>query len=475
VETAARFGAKSVVSWPYVLGLLTLAAAGLRALGLNSQLWCDEIITVVNSVRIPTRTLLTSYFYDNQHTLFSLLAQGSVAIFGEHPWSIRLPAMLLGTASVPGLYFLGRELTSRFEALSAAGLLAVSYHHIWFSQNARGYTALMLAAVLATWCFVRGIRGTNRWPWLLYAIVVALGMYTHLTMLFIAISHALICLWLVARPNTAKVRLTSWKRPAVGFLLAAALTLLLYAPMLQDVQNFFMHKPTGMRAVSTPGWALAEAWVVLQKGLGGLSLIAIPVLLGAALITGCGVLSYWRQDRVALMLYVLPVIVTIGGALAARGTMYPRFFFYLAGFGLLLAVRGIAVFGESLTALLARGSVPRFPNLVGASLVTILIACSGVSLGATYRYPKQDFQGPMRFIEAQRSEGESVVTAGVSANFCYHCYYDPGWGKVQNVSDLSLLPSRSISKWKIQVWRRLFANSLSWHKNSMARLTAGSS
>src|SRR5205085_6420942 len=102
----------------FLLVLLTAGAGVLRAVGLNSQLWCDEITTVVHSVRIPTRTLLTSYFYDNQHTLYSLLAQGCVFLFGEQPWVVRLPAMVFGTACVPVLYFLGRELPDRLQALA---------------------------------------------------------------------------------------------------------------------------------------------------------------------------------------------------------------------------------------------------------------------------------------------------------------------------------------------------------------------
>ena len=175
-----------------ILMLLTFTGAVLRSISLNSPLWCDEIVTVVQSVRIPTRLLLTTYFYDNQHTLYSLLAQGSVSIFGDAPWVVRLPAMICGTACIPALYLLGREFAGEFESLGAAGLLAVSYHHIWFSQNARGYTLLMLAAILATWLLIQGLRRPGFRPWFLYALTVATGMYTHLTMVFIPISHALI-------------------------------------------------------------------------------------------------------------------------------------------------------------------------------------------------------------------------------------------------------------------------------------------
>jgi len=436
-----------------ILVFFTLIAAVLRAISLDSQLWCDEIVTVVNAVRVPTKTLLTSYFWDNQHALYALVAQASVAVFGDQPWTVRLPAMLFGTACVPVLYLLGRELTSQFEALAAAGLLVVSYHHIWFSQNARGYTALMLAALLSTWCLVRGVKEARWRPWLLYAVVVALGMYTHLTMLFVAVSHAAVCLWLVLGPNNAAGWRTNWRRPAGAFALAAALTLLLYAPMLADVVDFFLHKPTGMKAVSTPRWALAEAWSVLQKGLGGSALVAVPVLLGGALVMGGGLFSYLRHDRVVFFLFVLPVIVTLCGALASRGTMYPRFFFYLSGFGLLVLARGISVVGWALTSRIP-GAPGRRAQVAGAALAGLLMICSAASLRANYRYPKQDFEGAMAYVEAQRAPNEVIVTVGVPATFCYQRYYDRAWQEVRGADELMALRGAGRPVWLIYAFPR---------------------
>src|SRR4029077_5336713 len=95
-----------------VLILFTVAAALLRSIGLNSQLWCDEIFFEVNAVREPTWQLLTRYFYDTQHTFYALLAQASVAVLGDPPWVVRLPAMIFGPLAVPALYRLGIEVTS---------------------------------------------------------------------------------------------------------------------------------------------------------------------------------------------------------------------------------------------------------------------------------------------------------------------------------------------------------------------------
>ena len=140
------------------LAALTALAIVLRTIGLDSQFWLDEILTLHESVRGSLWQIVTVFPDNNQHTLFSVLAHLSIGIFGEHPWSVRLPAMILGAATVPMLYVLGRELAGRTEALLATFLLAVNYHHVWFSQNARGYTAIAFLAMLSRWLLLRGLR-----------------------------------------------------------------------------------------------------------------------------------------------------------------------------------------------------------------------------------------------------------------------------------------------------------------------------
>lgn len=357
------------------LAVLTILAAWLRLIGLNTGLWWDEIYFLVVSVRRPLAEIVTVFPGDNQHPLYSALAWLSVLIFGEHAWSLRLPAVIFGIASIPMLYLLGASVATRSEALLAAAFLAVSYHHIWFSQDARGYSALAFWTLASTYFLLRGLRTGSRGPWVAYAVVISLGAYTHLTMMFAVASHFLICAAVAFSAWRKSRNSTAWKFPLQAFLLAGGLTLLLYAPILMQVQNFFLHRPSSMKAVSTPHWAIWEAVRVLILGLG-----TQGVLLVVALIAACGAWSYFKQDPVVFALFALPAVLTAVGALLARGTMYPRFYFFLIGFAILSIVRGMivipqwigaqfsgrsrgvrTVFAQALTALSRLGSSPPLP------------------------------------------------------------------------------------------------------------------
>lgn len=414
--------------WLWLAGI-TAVAAVLRAIGLDSSLWVDEMLSI-SSVRPPVSEILTVFRGDTQHPLYSLLAHLSISALGEDAWTLRLPAFLLGVATVPALYLLGAAIATRLEGLLAAGLLAVAYHHVWFSQNARGYSALAFWAVVSTYLLVRGLRQPGWGSHVAYAIVAALGVYTHLTMVFLVASHVAVTLWLLFVPEGDDLRVRDWRKQVAGFALAAAFTLLLYAPIMTQVLNFFLRRRSGLRGLSTPAWAFFEALRGLQIGFG-----ANVVLLAAAVLTGCGMWSYLRQSRGVLFLLVLPGFMTFAGALAGRGTMYPRFFFYLLGFAILIMVRGAMVVARWLAGRRWQGAKASDTSLrLGTAFVILMIVVSALSLTHNYRYPKQDYEGAAAYVERVQQAGDQIVTVG-ETDF-YRVYYGKPWESVKSAEQL---------------------------------------
>jgi hypothetical protein len=420
---------------------LTALAAVLRIIGLNSGLWFDEILTLLQTVRRPIRAILTSFPGETQHMLFSLLARISVEMFGEHPWSLRLPAMLFGVAAVPALYFFARELNSRREALLGAGLMAVSYHGVWFSQDARGYTGMLFFTILCSMFLLRGLCKPTWSNWLWYAMAAALGTYSHMTIVFVVASQAAICAWLLlAQGKKGAFRASEWKKPAAGVALAGLFTLLLYSPILLQVHQIFS-KPSHMEGVSTPEWAFWEALRGLRIGFGaGAGVVAVAIFFAV------GLWSYGRQSGVAAAVFILPGIFTAAGAVLARGTMYPRFYFYLLGFGILILVRGALRLGAMAADAVSGAADGERRMAWGTALTAVILALSAASLLRNYRYPKQDFGGAMQFVEQKRGADEPVVTAGAAA-YVYREYYGRPWTQVQTPADLDGIRKQGHGVW----------------------------
>jgi len=399
--------------WKWV-ALVTVLGLILRSINLNGGLWVDEMYSLVESFRIPFGEALTSFPGDTHHPLYAVVTNLLVDLLGDANWVIRLPAMLAGVATIPLVYRLGVRFVAPMEALAASLLLACSYHHVWFSQNARGYTIIAMLTVLTTDLLLEIMEKRRTRTIVAYAVAMGLGAYTHLTMVFGAFAHAFVILGAQVFPDAEGRRFRTWLKPGLALVASAGVTILLYSLILGDVLDFFLNRPSRLRGISTPAWAIGEMGRVLSTGVG-----AGPGLMVGAGLFGIGLLSYLRRHPLAFALFVTPGFVTIAGALAARGTMYPRFFFFLIGFAMLILARGVMVVttwaAQRVGAGQNQGGKADSKGLRWGLIVSVLAAAVFVrSLGYNYAYPKQDWTGAAAWLDEHVPAGETVITAGVS-------------------------------------------------------------
>jgi hypothetical protein len=136
--------------------------------------------------------------------------------------------------------------------------------------------------------------------------------------------------------------------------------------------------------------------------------------------------------------------------------MYPRFYFFLIGFAVLILVRGLMVIPRWIAAswpgVSARAN-PRLAPALSAGLAAILLAASAFSLVRNYRYPKQDYEAAIKFVDAERRPGEPVVTAGAST-FPLLQYYKEPWEGVETVEQLRAIRSQGRVVWVVYTFPR---------------------
>ena len=419
-----------------LLGLVALAAA-LRLYGLAAGLWFDEIITLANYVREPLGRIVATYSSQNQHLLYSVSARVARAFVADEAVSLRLPAALFGIASVAVLYLFARRVAQRREAVLATLLLAVSYHHVWFSQNARGYTGLLLFTLVATGFFLECLV-RPRWSVAIgYALAMALAAYTQLTGVITGVAHALI--WLpLALHNRQR-----WSEPAVwlpgaAVLLSGTLTLLLYAPVLPQMARVLgggVEGATRWAEWQSPLWLLAETLRGLARGLpGGLPTVAVATTVGVA-----GLVSYGRQSRVLLLLMLGPPLLVAVVMLLLAHNLWPRFFFAAAGFALLLGVRGVF----TATRPLPEGIRPA--TAVGVLVLTV--AGSSLMLRGVWR-PKQEFVAAAQFLRATPAPGDAVIGLDM-AGAALEAYPGLATTRITSLEELRRIEATHPSTWVV--------------------------
>ncbi len=418
----------------WLLPAILAAALGLRCVGLDSCLWYDEVVTLTEFVRLPLGELLHNYVDQNQHPLYSVLAHGSVAAFGESAWALRLPAVLFGVGSLWIVFHFARRFVAGPEPLLAMLLLAVSYHHVWFSQNARGYTGLLFWTLLGSWLLVDNLRRPHLGRSIAYGAVMALALYTHLTAVFVVASHGLIYLALLMRQGVRRRRLaTSDLVPALGFVLLASLTFQLYALVLPQVVASFQKQTDGLRVQEWTDWTWG-----LQQALQGLQLSFAGMIgvVAAAAVAAVGLVSLARRNPVVVALLVLPCLIGVAVMLKLNRHLYPRFFFPVFPFAALVTIRGALVVGEALSSLLARKF--GWGKHAGIALATLAIVVSAASLPLCYRYPRQDYLGALAYVHAARDAADPVVTVGMAA-IPFGRYYAPEFRIVESAKDLQAI------------------------------------
>ena len=433
-----------------VLFALTFLALLLRLWSLDSAPWIDEVLTLVDFVRLPINEIVITFPSQNQHMLYSMLARGAFEIFGESSWALRLPAVFFGIGSIWALFFFARHVTGVRDALLACALMTVSYHHVWFSQNARGYTGLLMTTLLATWFWLEGLKRDDWKWWALYTAAIVTGMWIHMTMAFVVAGHGLVYLMFLLWPRLsgdypdASAERRAGVKPIVAWLLSVTVTLQIYALPLPQFLATGLHEESRNSEWTNPIWVLTETIENLSIGF-----IGTAVVLIAAAFVMFGWISILRRNRRAALLMVLPPILSGGLMLGLGHNLFPRFFFFAMGFALLIVVHGTLELPKMVLRYVPRfPSAARFAPKLGVGFALLMIGASLFTVPRNYAGPKQDFAGARDYVEEQLTASSRAVAVNLAGDM-FAKYYAPDWLTTRDVSQLDQLEQGNETVWLV--------------------------
>ena len=78
----------------------------------------------------------------------------------------------------------------------------------------------------------------------------------------------------------------------------------------------------------------------------------------------------------------------------------------------------------------------------------MMLAISSALVIGNYSLPKQDFEGPIAYIETRRLEADNVVTLGLAAE-PYVQYYDTGWQVIDTKQGLDEVRAGATRTWLV--------------------------
>jgi 4-amino-4-deoxy-L-arabinose transferase-like glycosyltransferase len=215
------------------LAALTVLAAILRFSTLSVQsYWFDEAVTV-GLVKSGFGHMLSSIGgSESTPPLYYILAWAWSHVFGTSEAGLRSLSALAGTAFVPVAYAVAATLASRRVAFTIAALATVNPLLIWYSQEARSYSLLVLLSALSLLLFARMLQRPDGRTLVAWTVVSALALATHYFAGFLLLPQAV---WLILRwPDRRKPLLAA----GALVLVAGALVPLLVEQRSRELASF---------------------------------------------------------------------------------------------------------------------------------------------------------------------------------------------------------------------------------------------
>jgi 4-amino-4-deoxy-L-arabinose transferase-like glycosyltransferase len=321
----------------YALPLAIVVGAALRFYALGHQsFWYDEWDTVFMTQQSFGDMLNRLGPVELSPPVYFVVTWLWTVPFGDSEFALRSVSALAGIALIPVLYLAARDLVDRRAGLIVAWLAAVNPLLVWYSQEARSYSLMLLFTAAGFLFFVRALKDPDRGrPQLyLWGAASALAMATHYLSAVLIVPEAAL-LWLFSGIP---------RRPLLGATAIPAITGLALLPLLADQAGhggWISGLPLRLRAEGVPqnmaiGFYSPLDWLpwvavagfaavivyVWRRGSGderrGLMIAGIVGAVGTALLVGPIVIGEdYVITRNLLQLWV-PFGVVAGIALGAR-------------------------------------------------------------------------------------------------------------------------------------------------------------
>ncbi len=173
---------KSEKATGWALIIIVWVAFLLRVNHLGQQsLWRDE----VDAIRFSSWAIrdLVAGLTQQGHNgpLYFFLLRPWRILTGSSEVALRYPSVLMGVLVIPLGYVLVRQLNlSRRAGLLLALLLATSPYLVWYGQEAKMYTFLVLTVTLAFMAYLKALTGSGvRW-WVVFVVSTSISFYLHI-------------------------------------------------------------------------------------------------------------------------------------------------------------------------------------------------------------------------------------------------------------------------------------------------------
>lgn len=285
--------------WTAAFVAVLLAGAFFRLYRLGDEsLWLDEIYSVLDATMRPLRELVLLPLVKLHLPLYYLVLRYWIELFGTSEAMVRTPSALFGIAAVGAIYLVGTRLYDRPVGVASAALLAFSKFHVYYSQEARMYSLLVLLSLLSFYGLLRVAEEASGWNVAGYLVATVLLAYTHPFSLFVILAQNVYVFTapLLGRHDSLTIPLRRWigLQAVVGALIGPWVLYAIYDVIAHDSAPGWISEPSLSGVAKLPATYLGWGWgsserellvggdLLLAIRLGVLVLVLVLLLVGIA-------------------------------------------------------------------------------------------------------------------------------------------------------------------------------------------------
>lgn len=332
---------RSKINFLFV-GLATLIGAVVRwAIIVKSSIWHDEGFSIMLSLRTPLEVWAGSA-RDVHPPMYYELLHYWMELFGSSVLSVRSLSVVAGVLIIPLSFLTVKKMFGARAGVLTAFFVALSPFLIRYSIEARMYGVLGVFTLLALYTVVILVhQPKSNWAYLLYALAVAAGLYTHYFMALAFISFW-VYLMIIQKPHNWRFNKTIFL--SIRWWLANAFALLLFLPWVPNMIAQ-LRRAQGLSWLTTTNiWTFHDTiWQFFAfdsgRGLYGIVYILLPLLLiVAAIIVIYNDKTKVHYSRLLVVYSFLPLTIAILAS-GFKPIFHERYFaFVVAGMCMIIAV-----------------------------------------------------------------------------------------------------------------------------------------
>lgn len=312
----------------YIIISIIILSAFLRLYKLDFRsLWYDEVQTIRSAQ--ASHVLLPDFQKSPNHrTLYITMMHYWLGLFEKSDFLTRLPSAIFGILSVFLVYLLVKKIFDEKTAFLSTLVFSLSKINIWYSQEARVYSLLVLLTLASFYVLLEALEKDRRSLWSGYIVITMLCLCAHLEAFFIILSQIIYVVLFRKRYRDSLKNFLFSQTVIAGFLFILLLPAIIghfrvalppWIPrpqFLSYINIFLRFAPFSINTLGPPA-SLSEA-----LGFNWIYFVSLSCMGAIGCFSGSG--PRYRQSACLLLIWLfipvlLPYIISLASGVSIFG------------------------------------------------------------------------------------------------------------------------------------------------------------